>query len=183
MTDWPVSRSSSLSSDSDSSIASSDADVHSDLSHPLDDGNDKRKQGSTPTLHSSAFHAVRGVPFSNPRDIPQLQKSIGGLATPPLTPDSSPDSVKSPGPLASRAVSRDEAAYEFIVRLFPGSVRVALPHAKSVCISSSQLSGAQEADDAFAFEGVVLDIPGKPRTLYIDGKGAENIKLRERYAV
>ena len=91
------------------------------------------------------------------------------------------NSVGSPSSFAPRVKPQDEAASDFLIRLFPGSVRVALPYAKSVRISSSQLSPeVQTSGDAFAFEGVVLDIPGKPRTLYIDGKGAENIKLRER---
>ena len=181
MTDWPVSRSSSLSSESDFSSASSDSDVSSNLSQRHSNGKDSRKAASAPELGRSAFHTIRGVPFSSPREVPQTQKSIGGLATPPLTPGSSVDSVGSSASLAPRVKTHDEEASDFLVRLFPGSARVALPYAKSVRISSSQLApAAHAAGDAFAFEGVVLELPGKPRTLYIDGKGAENIKLRER---
>lgn len=31
------------------------------------------------------------------------------------------------------------------------------------------------------FEGIVLEIPGAVKTLYVDGKSAESVGLRERY--
>lgn len=31
-----------------------------------------------------------------------------------------------------------------------------------------------------SFDGVVLELPGKPKTLYVDGKSAEIVSLRER---
>jgi hypothetical protein len=30
------------------------------------------------------------------------------------------------------------------------------------------------------FNGVVLDMPGSPKALYVDGKSAESVSLRER---
>ncbi|KAL5523794.1 hypothetical protein ACEPAG_7967 [Sanghuangporus baumii] len=128
-------------------------------------------------------------PYSTPRDIPipnikQIQTGINNKghnafphnpATPPLTPDSSPSSGS-----AAPFDSQDDAAYDFLVRLFPGSARVAQKYGKSVRISSSELAVETAPESAgFIFEGVVLDVPGRPRTLYIDGKGAENVKLRE----
>ena len=133
------------------------------------------------------------LPYSTPRDIPipntkPIQTGLSNKghnafppnpATPPLTPDSSPGS-SSAAPFDS---SQDDAAYDFLVRLFPGSARVAQKYAKSVRISSSELAVEQSPEGAgFVFEGVVLEAPDRPRTLYIDGKGAENVKLRERYS-
>ncbi|RXW25573.1 hypothetical protein EST38_g251 [Candolleomyces aberdarensis] len=48
---------------------------------------------------------------------------------------------------------------------------MALPYAKRVSISAPNLG----AD----FDGVVLELPGKPKTLYVDGKGAAAVNLRE----
>lgn len=118
-----------------------------------------------------------------------------GLATPPLTPDDTspmrsavgmPFNNTNTNTVATAAgvhaaAANDSSAADMLLRLFPGSVRMALSYAKSVRISSSELAGpsATALEDGFAFEGIILDIPGHPRTLYIDGKGAENVKLRE----
>jgi len=55
--------------------------------------------------------------------------------------------------------------------LFPNHGLKALPYAKRVSISTPNL-GAE-------FDGVVLELPGKPKTLYVDGKGAAAVNLRE----
>ncbi|KAH8119375.1 ornithine decarboxylase antizyme-domain-containing protein [Phellopilus nigrolimitatus] len=202
--DWPASHS-SFSSDSDSSTPSSSPEfasskrakqVYSNVVYPLtpphssssldDDvccGGIAPPSGATPK-------DITGISHSTPRDIPdhgQLQKpyikgaenAFHNLATPPATPDGSPTS-EAPTKFAAQAAAHDTAALDFLARLFPGSARVALSHAKSVRIASSEL--AVEVDESgvgYAFEGVVLDLPGCTRTLYIDGKGAENVKLRE----
>ena len=56
--------------------------------------------------------------------------------------------------------------------VFPHEGLSALPYAKSVAISAPNLG----AD----FNGVVLDLPGKTKTLYVDGKSAQSVSLRER---
>lgn len=97
-----------------------------------------------------------------------------GLATPPLTPESSP-TIASGGP-------KGGIAFEFLCKLFAASdARRALPFAKFVEISSSELDLDidEDEDGAFAFSGVVLELPGQARTLYVDGKGVENVRLRE----
>jgi len=55
--------------------------------------------------------------------------------------------------------------------VFPRQGLSALPYAKSVQISAPNLG----AD----FDGVVLELPGKSKTLYVDGKSAESVSLRE----
>jgi hypothetical protein len=57
--------------------------------------------------------------------------------------------------------------------LFPHQGLHALPFAKSVAISAPNMG--------IAFEGMVLELPGKPKTLYVDGKSAESVSVRERY--
>jgi len=55
--------------------------------------------------------------------------------------------------------------------VFPHQGLSALPYAKSVSISAPNLG----AD----FEGIVLELPGTLKTLYVDGKSAESVNLRE----
>lgn len=55
--------------------------------------------------------------------------------------------------------------------LFPHQGFHALPFAKSVAISAPNMGAA--------FEGVVLELPGKQKTLYVDGKNAESVGVRE----
>ncbi|EJD03000.1 uncharacterized protein FOMMEDRAFT_123135 [Fomitiporia mediterranea MF3/22] len=147
---------------------------------------------SAPTQRTAAGdYSKKSIPHSAPRDIPISKQGQTGISnnkgyhgfpgqpTPPLTPDASPGS----GPVLPFNVqpgAGDNAEHDFLVHLFPGSARVALKHAKSVRIASSELAvDAPGSGTAFAFEGIVLDAPGHPRTLYIDGKDAENVKLRE----
>lgn len=92
------------------------------------------------------------------------------IATPPLTPDDSPFDESSP------IKQRDHAdALEFLTNLFPTQGVSALQFAKSVSIASAGMNAS--------FDGVVLSLPGKPKTLYVDGKSAEIVSLRERYVV
>jgi hypothetical protein len=55
--------------------------------------------------------------------------------------------------------------------VFPHQGLSALPHAKTVSISAPNLGTD--------FEGVVLEMPGAVKTLYVDGKSAESVSLRE----
>jgi hypothetical protein len=133
---------------------------------------------------------------SAPRQIPSSNSAIGklanhvlahGLATPPLTPSESPrqspangrgvPGAPGAGSVAglSHGTSHDRAALDFLATLFPKSALSALPYARSVHIQSAKMVGA--------FNGVVLDLPGRGKTLYVDGKGAENISLRDRCGV
>jgi len=57
--------------------------------------------------------------------------------------------------------------------LFPQQGIRALPYAKKVSISAPSLGAA--------FGGVILELPGQPKTFYVDGKSAESVSLRERY--
>ncbi|KAI0063652.1 hypothetical protein BV25DRAFT_1936070 [Artomyces pyxidatus] len=88
---------------------------------------------------------------------------IHNLATPPLTPD---DSFCDDKP-----VKQNGDALDLLTTLFPHDVMRALPFANRVTISSPEMGAA--------FDGVVLDLPGKSRTLYVDGKSAEIVSLRE----
>jgi len=63
-------------------------------------------------------------------------------------------------------------ALDYLMTIFPKDGSKALPYSKSVTISASS-----EA----LFEGVVTRMPGKPKTLYVDGKNAALVGLRERY--
>jgi len=85
-----------------------------------------------------------------------------GLATPPLTPDKV---------CVEGSYKESKHPLEFLMTLFPHDGLTALPFAKSVSISAPNFGAA--------FNGVVLEYPGTSKTLYVDGKSAESVSLRE----
>lgn len=123
---------------------------------PLDDANDAEiKPLSSVT--------------SAPRDIFKTS-FVSDLLTPPLTPDNISDGG---GSLSSIHTSQNNAALDFLSTIFPRNALGALPFAKSVSITSPDIGAT--------FEGVVLELPNKPKTFYVDGKCAGHVNLRERY--
>lgn len=110
------------------------------------------------TVQSSFFHP-RGIPI-------RTNSNETTSRTPPLTPDSGSDSDSE-----SDTDSNQQDALDFAMTLFPDDGVAALPYAKSVSISSPDMG----AD----FSGAVLALPGKPKTLYVDGKNAQSVSLRE----
>lgn len=91
------------------------------------------------------------------------------MATPPLTPDSGSECSSSSSNSIASVNGQD--ALDFLMTIFPNDGLQALPYAKRVSISAPNLG----AD----FDGIVLELPGKPKTLYVDGKGAAAVNLRE----
>jgi len=55
--------------------------------------------------------------------------------------------------------------------LFPRHGMSALPHSRSVTISAPNMG--------VEFNGVVLRVPGTPKTFYVDGKSAQSVNLRD----
>ncbi|KAF8973319.1 ornithine decarboxylase antizyme-domain-containing protein [Flammula alnicola] len=105
---------------------------------------------------------------ASPRKIPSRNSSI--ISTPPLTPDDSSDYSKDSGS-SIMSETRKNDALDFLMTIFPHQGLSALPYAKSVSISAPNLG----AD----FDGIVLELPGTLKTLYVDGKSAESVSLRE----
>lgn len=102
-----------------------------------------------------------------PQPIPGGPRSNGythGLATPPLTPDDSIEDV---------SVHSNDDALDLLTTLFPNHGTTALEYARSVSVSSVEMG--------ISFDGVVLELPGKPKTFYVDCKSAEVVNLREGY--
>jgi hypothetical protein len=101
-----------------------------------------------------------------PRAIPGRPSAARDLLTPPLSPENSicEDQLGAPFKPSTDAL-------DFLLTLFPQDGLSALPHAKSVAINAP-IMGAE-------FDGVVLELPGQPKTLYVDGKRAPNVCLRE----
>ena len=95
---------------------------------------------------------------------PRAMNFSHGLATPPLTPDDFLEDV---------SVKSNDDALELLTALFPNHALAALPYAKSVSISSPEMETS--------FDGVVLELPGRPKTFYVDSKSAEVVNVRERY--
>lgn len=84
-----------------------------------------------------------------------------------MTPDDS-DASGAHGILTKH--SKD--ALDLLLNIFPRNGLSILPFATSVVVSVPNMG--------VAFDGVVLDLPGKSKTLYIDGKNAPAVSLRER---
>jgi hypothetical protein len=99
------------------------------------------------------------------RGAPGAESFSHGFATPPLTPDDFNEDV---------SVKSNDDALELLATLFPNHSMAALPYAKSVSISSPEVGTS--------FDGVVLELPGGPKTFYVDGKSAEIVNVRERCA-
>lgn len=108
-------------------------------------------------------------PSSNARPIPVPRSSndtvSSDLSTPPLTPDN--------GSPTSSAVSsrRQNDALDFLMTIFPRQGLSAVPFSRAVAISAPNIG--------VAFDGVVLQLPNKPKTLYVDGKSAQSVSIRE----
>jgi len=109
-------------------------------------------------------------PASNSRPIPVPRSSSNDtvssdLSTPPLTPDN--------GSPTSSAVSsmRQNDALDFLMTIFPRQGLSAAPFSRGVAISAPNIG--------VAFDGVVLQLPNKPKTLYVDGKSAQSVSIRE----
>jgi hypothetical protein len=123
---------------------------------------------SFPLTPNSSRGTSRGTSRSGSFDRPHVSipvnkfSSNGGgpvqnptrLATPPSTP-------QSPKVLPSTS--------SFLSTLFPHNVVSAAPYTKSITIDSGDVT----------WDGFTLGLPGQPKTLYVSGKGAENVELRE----
>ncbi len=127
----------------------------------------------TPPLEAPADGALRGLPFSTPpRDILNKRPSVppAEFSTPPLTPDDHDESDG--GSISAISAKEGNEALDFLSMLFPRNALGALPYAKKVTIDAPDLGAS--------FEGVVLTLPGKPKTFYVDGNSAAHVNLRER---
>ena len=115
------------------------------------------------------FNISPPPPSVGPQDIVQKRPNDIGLVTPP---HSLEDWEGVEGGISAISAQQTKATLDFLTTLFPRNVLSAMPHAQGVSVSSPDLGNV--------FDGVILDLPGKPKTLYIDGKDAQHINLRER---
>lgn len=123
---------------------------------------------ASPPINYTGYSPSNSTRGTLPRSIPSRRGS--DLDTPPLTPDNGSEySVGSVSPGTSKIRQKD--ALDLLVNLFPRHGASALSYAKNVSISSPSIGGK--------FDGIVLELPGKPRTLYVDGKSAQLVNLRE----
>ncbi|KNZ80472.1 Ornithine decarboxylase antizyme [Termitomyces sp. J132] len=154
---------------SPASVYSSYISSSSELHHASTKSN-KLLSANTDTSRDG-FSYTRPVVL--PRAIPT--RSASELSTPPLTPDDGDESDfgslgSKPSP-ATVNKSQGKDALDFLMNLFPHQGLQAFPYAKKVSIAAPNLGAA--------FDGVVLELPGKPKTLYVDGKSAESVSFRE----
>jgi len=129
----------------------------------------------SPPLEASDYSHVDRKPATAPRAIPasqQISSYRNELATPPLTPDDGVDGTGGGGRASPEVSSKQsDDALDFLLTLFPQNGLTALPFARSVSISAPNMGAA--------FDGVVLELPGTAKTLYVDGKSAESVSFRE----
>ncbi|KAI9442373.1 ornithine decarboxylase antizyme-domain-containing protein [Lactarius indigo] len=136
---------------------------------PPDRGSSGCVTGGPASKHATAYnHTIYPTPQSTPEDtrhdscqgfpspqpIPGASRSNGyshGLATPPLTPDDSIEDV---------SIHSNDDALELLTTLFPNH-------------------GITALGMGISFDGVVLELPGRPKTFYVDCKSAEVVNLRE----
>jgi len=144
---------------------------HSPSFSPSSSPISNHSSSTSPNSPRSLFNYPIPLPATSPRNIPS--RSVSSLlSTPPLTPDRLSDSSNgNEGGYLDKSQKKD--ALDFLMTVFPHHGLSALPYAKNVSISAPNLG----AD----FEGVVLEMPGSLKTLYVDGKSAESVSLRERY--
>ncbi|CAE7177338.1 unnamed protein product [Rhizoctonia solani] len=102
-----------------------------------------------------------------PSPLGHYSKFTGQLQTPPQSPEDAPSSNDYMTP----------TTLEVLATLFPNSeaARAALPYARALRITSRQ----GVTPEASTWDGVVLSLPGQERTLYVIGRGAEALMLRE----
>ena len=114
----------------------------------------------------SRFNISPPLPSVDPQEIVHKPSNNSGLVTPP------PSLEDREGGVSAISAKQIEATLDFLTTLFPWSALSAMSHAQGVSVSSANLGTA--------FDGVILDLPEKTKTLYIDGKNAQHVNLRER---
>jgi len=132
---------------------------------PLQAADYKSNSKPAPTQNNSNHRRA-----SSPVDIPVKFASRNGqhqhqLATPPLTPEDSSNNIR------NQPTAGEKDALDFLLSIFPSDGVNILPFARSVTISAPNMEKS--------FDGAVLKLPGRPKTLYVDGKNAETVSLRE----
>ncbi|KAI0633331.1 ornithine decarboxylase antizyme-domain-containing protein [Trametes polyzona] len=167
----PLSSSPASSIDSSDSAASSLSSLGSKPHLPANFSSRTYPFPPTPPPEDSPLGLSPELPLvglpnaSAPRAIPEVQQPVPDIATPPLTPDDAPED----GNGSLSALGAKQSA--FLSALFPRNALSAAPYAKSVSISTPGVGTT--------FEGVVLSLPGTPKTFYVDGKCAASVNLRE----
>jgi len=148
------------------------------LKCPPDRGSSDCVTGSPASFSSASSNFSTYYPASNPSFVPSnprpipasrvpITSSNSDLATPPLTPDNGSDFGGSP----AVCPKNQKDALDFLMTVFPRHGVGALAYSRSVAISAPNMGAA--------FDGVVLQLPGKPKTLYVDGKSAQSVSIRE----
>ena len=112
------------------------------------------------------FNISPPPPSVDPQEIVPKPSTSSGLVTPPLSLEDNE------GGISAISTKQTKATLEFLTTLFPRNALSAMPYAQGVSVSSPNLGTV--------FDGVVLDLPEKTKTLYIDGKNAQHVNLRER---
>ncbi|KAF8578042.1 hypothetical protein K439DRAFT_1648915 [Ramaria rubella] len=138
--------------------------IHADIAYPL-------TPESTPSEFSSSLESLALPPGVASIPIPLSKEFTGPPAHNLITPPYTPEDIEGRRSFGSISSKQSSAALDFLTTLFPRSGLAALPHAKSVSITSPALEAI--------WEGIVLEMPGSQRTLFVHGKGAEHVKLRE----
>jgi len=126
--------------------------------------------------HPDSYHNTDYV-FSGRKDaampqaIPRRSSSPYNIATPPLTPDDDEEDEDGGNWASGITTEHSKDALELLLNFFPHDGMKMLPFAKSVTVSAPNMGTT--------FDGLVVKLPGQPKTLYVDGQNAETVSLRE----
>jgi len=138
-------------------------------SPPLSSSPNSVSDNQLSTYLPSGYCSAQITGGTLPQRIPK--RSHSDLSTPPLTPDVGSECDGGPSYSSPSYGTEQKDALEILLTLFPQHGLAALPYSKSVAISAPELGAV--------FEGVVLEMPNQPKTLYVDAKCTENLSLRE----
>ncbi|KAI6040269.1 ornithine decarboxylase antizyme-domain-containing protein, partial [Pisolithus marmoratus] len=122
-----------------------------------------------PTQTSSTNHTTPAIFPSTaaPRKIPGKPQSYD-LPTPPLTPDDGDNDDVDKSGASGIITGNSKDALDLLLNIFPHNGVTLLPFAKSIVVSAPNMGTS--------FDGVVLELPGKSKTLYVDGKNAPAVR-------
>jgi len=131
------------------------------------------------SVSSYSQHAHTNDSYFNPTPKTSMAQYAGvPVSTPPLSPSGGSTSSTSSSLTSMRSLDLDHVP-DFLASLFPRGVMRAAPYSKAVSVPAG----------GRMFDGFVLDLPKSVlanapraaigRTLYVDGKGLENMQLRE----
>jgi len=152
-----------------------DSSTPSNIPLPLRPPSSPLQLSPSPLTHSSSPisfpltpNSSRGTSPSGSFDRPHVSIPVSKFSSNGGGPVQNPTPLATP-PSSPQTPKVFPSTSSFLSTLFPRNVVSAAPYTKSITIDSGDIT----------WDGFTLELPGQPKTLYVSGKGAENVELRE----